>query len=88
MQAITLNLSHPRAIYCDNQQTIRLLSKETPKLVTSLHVDIRQHWLRQEVQERRLQVKWVRTAVMPANKLTKALPRQKQEISYDPHLTE
>ena len=32
--AITLNLDQPWAIYCNNLQTIRLLTKETPKLVT------------------------------------------------------
>ena len=51
-----------------------------PKLVTKLkHVDIHQHWLRQEVQEKRLQIEWLPTAEMPADGLTKALPRQKHD---------
>ncbi|RCI08857.1 hypothetical protein L249_5007 [Ophiocordyceps polyrhachis-furcata BCC 54312] len=38
-------------IQCDNKQTIRLVTDETPKLKTRLlHVDIHHHWLRQEVQ--------------------------------------
>jgi hypothetical protein len=38
-------------LYCDNQQTIRLLTQEGQKLDTKLrHIDIHQHWLRQEVQ--------------------------------------
>ena len=54
--------------------------KETPQLETRLrHVDIHQHWLRQEVQEKRLLVKWIPTSQMPADGLTKALPRQKHE---------
>jgi hypothetical protein len=51
-----------------------------PKLVTKLkHVDIHQHWLRQEVQEKRLLIEWLPTAEMPADGFTKALPRQKHE---------
>jgi hypothetical protein len=39
------------SINCDNQQTIRLLTSETPKLVTKLrHIDIQHHWLREHVQ--------------------------------------
>jgi hypothetical protein len=49
-----------------------------PKLVTKLkHVDIHQSWVRQEVQEGRLSIKWLPTSEMPADGLTKALPRQK-----------
>lgn len=80
-EAIALHLDQERSIYCDNLQTIRLLTKETPKLVTRLcHIDIHQHWLRQEVQEGCLRIEWVRTADMTADGLTKALPRQKHDI--------
>ncbi len=38
---IKLNLGHEIVIYCDNQQTIRLLTKEDQKLVTKLkHIDV------------------------------------------------
>ena len=68
-------------IDCDNQQTIRLLTKETPKLNTKLrHVDIHHHWLRQEVQEEKIDVRWLPTKDMPADGLTKALPRQRHEV--------
>ena len=36
-----------------------------------------QHWLRQEVQHGRIAVKWVKTADMVADGMTKALPRVK-----------
>jgi hypothetical protein len=63
---------------CDNQQTIRLMTTPAIKLATKLkHVDIHQHWLRQEVQEKRLNIDWIPTADMPADGLTKALPGQK-----------
>ena len=67
-------------ILCDNQQTLRLLEKETPKLATRLkHVDIHQCWLRQEVQNGRIKVEWVETNKMIADGFTKALPAQKHE---------
>jgi hypothetical protein len=75
---IQLDLDEEPTIHCDNQQTIRLLTKETPKLQTALkHVDIHQSWLRQEVQAGRIKVQWVPTAEMVADGFTKALPAQK-----------
>jgi hypothetical protein len=41
---IGFKLDHELIINCDNQQTIRLLTKDLPTLITKLkHVDIRQH---------------------------------------------
>jgi hypothetical protein len=55
--SISLCLDDDSTIWRDYAQTIRLLVRETPKLITRLrHVDIHQHWLRQEVQEGRLRV--------------------------------
>jgi hypothetical protein len=65
-------------VYSDNRQTVRLLHQETIKLSTKLkHVDIHQHWLRQEVQKGILQIKWVPTLEMVADGLTKVLPGQR-----------
>jgi hypothetical protein len=36
-------------------------------------------WLRQEVEQKRIQVNWVPTDQMPADGLTKVLPRLKHE---------
>lgn len=56
------------------------MSKDTPQLSTRLrHVDIHQHWLRQEVQQERLLITWIPTNDMPADGLTKELTRQKYE---------
>jgi hypothetical protein len=61
-------------------QTIRILTKETPKLQTALkHVDIHQSWLRQEVQAGTIKVDWVPTAQMVADGFTKILPPQRHE---------
>jgi hypothetical protein len=65
-------------IHCDNTQTISLVTKETSKLQTKLrHVDIHNHWLRQEVQQGTISVEYIPSASMPADGLTKALPRNK-----------
>jgi hypothetical protein len=54
-QNIHFDPGHDLTISCDNQQTTRLMTKDAPKLTTKLrHVDIHQHWMRQEVQEGRI----------------------------------
>jgi hypothetical protein len=74
--AIGFNLERDFTVLCDNMQTVRLLRQDTPKLDTKLrHIDVHQHWLRQEVQDKKIDVQWVPTAKMPANGLTKILPR-------------
>jgi hypothetical protein len=61
-------------IQCDNQQTIRLVNKDIGKLQTKLrHVDIHNHWLRQEAQRKRIQVEYRQTTDMIADGLTKAM---------------
>jgi hypothetical protein len=71
-------------IQCDNTQTINLVTKETSKLQTKLrHVDIHNHWLRQEVQRGTISVEYIPSASMPADGLTKALPRNKWKAFLD-----
>ena len=80
-EAIRLDPGHEMAVQCDNRQTIRLMTAEFPHLATKLkHVDIQHHWLRQEVSKKNIQIEWIPTAEMPADGLTKALPRQRHEI--------
>ncbi len=43
------------------------------------HIDIYQHWLWQEVQARWVYIKWISSADMPVDSLTKVLPCQKHE---------
>ena len=79
-QKLHFDIGHKLYIKNDNQQTIHLLTAQTPILMTKLrHVDISQHWLRERVQNGDIHVKWVPTSDMAADGFTKALPRQKQE---------
>ncbi len=67
-------------IGCDNVQTIRLLTAETPRLVTKLrHVDIHHHWVREKIDQHELQLAYVPTDDMVADGMTKSLGRQKHE---------
>ncbi|CAE7022001.1 Pol protein [Pyrenophora teres f. teres] len=75
---INLTLDRTPTIWCDNQQTVGIVTKEHDKLHTKVkHVDIHQLWIRQEVTALRINVKWVPTDRMPADGLTKVLPKQK-----------
>jgi hypothetical protein len=77
---VDLELGQQLIIWCDNLQTVRLMNKEAPKLVTKLkHIDIHQHWLRQEASEGRIQVQWVASNEMPADGLTKLLTAQQHK---------
>ena len=76
LHSLQVQLNGPLRLEIDNKQTIRLLVEESAKLTTQLrHVDIYQHWLRQEVQNHRIKVQWVESKEMVADGMTKALPR-------------
>ncbi|KAJ8113224.1 hypothetical protein OPT61_g4600 [Boeremia exigua] len=75
---IKLDLEITPTIYCDNLQTVGVVTKHKDKLFTRLrHVNVHQHWLRQEVAEGRISVEWKPTNLMLADGLTKILARQK-----------
>ena len=82
MKALSLTVPEPLTIECDNTQTIRLLVDESTKLQTKLrHVDIHSHWLRQEVQQGSIAVRWVPMKQMMADGLTKALTHANHGIT-------
>lgn len=77
---IQLTLSIPFTLHCDNQQTIRLVVGEGERISTKLrHVDIHNLWLRQEYEKGSFSVVYLATKDMPADGLTKNLPRAKFE---------
>ena len=77
-KGLMLELDEPLAIQCDNRQSIRLVCEESAKLQTKLrHVDIHNHWLRQEYAMGRIQIEWKETTQMVADGMTKALAKAK-----------
>jgi hypothetical protein len=74
---LALKINEVPIIWCDNQQTVGIVTKKQEKLHTKLkHVDIHQNWVRQEVAVGRISVQWQGTSQMPADGLTKILPKQ------------
>lgn len=81
LKELTVKLDDERIrIECDNQQTIGIVTKENLALRSNLrHVDIHNHWLRQEYQRGQIDVVYTQSSNMIADGLTKALPRQSFE---------
>lgn len=78
--SINFSPGHETHIQCDNMQTIRAFTSDTPKFTTKLrHVDIHRHWLRQEVQNKRISIQWTPTTTILADGLTKSLPPQRHK---------
>jgi hypothetical protein len=77
-EALTLKFNKPLEIRCDNRQTIRLLTEESAKLKTKLrHVDVHNHWLRQEITEQNINLLWKFLQRTLADGITKPLPPAK-----------
>ena len=80
LRDLRLELGLPWTIFCDNQQTIRLVVGANERISTRLrHVDIHNLWARQEHAKGSFEVAYLPTAQMPADGLTKRLSRQKFE---------
>ncbi|KAF7573323.1 hypothetical protein PtrM4_082280 [Pyrenophora tritici-repentis] len=79
LKELQVKLSNPIiTIKCDNTQTIRLVNEDVAKLQTKLrHVDIHNHWLRQEVTRKVIKVEYVPSDNMIADGFTKPLPANK-----------
>ena len=72
---LTVQLDHHHiTIQCDNKQTIRLVTAEIATLQIKLrHVDIHNHYLRQEVGCRAIKIEYTPSHSMTADGLIKAL---------------
>lgn len=80
-QQLDLQLDQQLVIQYDNQQTIRLITLQMPRIRTALrHIDIHSCWARQSYLNGLFQVIYTKTAEMLADGLTKPLPGQKFEL--------
>jgi hypothetical protein len=65
-------------LLCDNQQTVGLVRKKRPQLTSKLkRVEVHNLWLGQIHKDGKVVVDWVQTKDMPADGVTKALPKEK-----------
>ena len=64
----------PSRLFIDNQSAISV-AKNPEHHGRMKHLDLAYYWLRDKVEERRIEMKHLRTEEMPADLLTKALPK-------------
>ena len=75
LEELKIKLNHDNVIIqCDNQQMLCLMRAEIDKLSIKLkHVDIQNHWLHQEYEQRNIIIHYVNSKSMIADRLTKTL---------------
>ncbi len=79
-EKLKFNLDQKMIIYNDNLQTIRLLISKIAKMNTKLrHVDIAQCWLRQSIQQEKIDVEYLSTAHMMTDEMIKLLLSQRHK---------
>lgn len=64
----------PVQIYCDNQSAISVACTDTVKRLK--HIDIRYHFIKELVKNKRMCLSYVKTSDQPADMLTKSLNRE------------
>lgn len=66
-------------VLCDNRQAVLAMLKDGPIQTRLKHVDIRNHWVRQELRYNAINLNWVHAENMPADGFTKPLSVEKHE---------
>jgi len=79
LKEISFPIGRPTEVYSDNQAAIQL-AKNPNSAARTKHINVRFHFLQQHVKNKDITVIYLPTASMPADMLTKALPRIKHSI--------
>ena len=66
-------------VYCDSQSAIDL-SKNATYHSRTKHIEVRYHWIRDAIEEKRFKLKKIHTDKNAANMITKVIPKQKMEF--------
>ena len=66
-------------VYCDSQSAIDL-SKNSMYHARRKHIDVKYHWIREEVESESFHGKKIQTSEYPADMLTKTIPKDKFEL--------
>ena len=79
-RSVQFNPQQDTVLYCDNTAAINIATSKEDKVSTKLrHTDVHQNWLRQETNRLWLDIRYIPTADMPADGLTKILCKQKHQ---------
>jgi hypothetical protein len=73
LQDMGLELQTPIGISCDNQATVKLCYNPGQHSRTK-HIEVRQYYVREQIDSRKLVVTWISGGANPADGFTKALP--------------
>jgi len=71
-------LMSPTIIFCDNQAAISI-SKQGSFHGRTKHIELRFHWLRDQVEAKKLELEYVSTEDNVADLMTKAVPKDKHK---------
>ena len=71
---VPFDKAQPTAVFTDNQAAIHICEKDVHHDRTK-HINIRYHWIRYEIEAKRIQMKYINTDKQPADILTKSLAR-------------
>ena len=75
---LKLEMTAPTVVYEDNQSAI-CIAKNPQSHGRSKHIDIKYHFIREQVQQKTIEVKYCKTEDMIADLLTKGLGKEKFE---------
>jgi len=67
-------MASPIDVFCDNQSAIEL-SKNAVCHKRSKHIDVSYHFTRELVEKKEITIRYLQISIMPADILTKALPK-------------
>ena len=80
---IQLDMGTGLTVYCDNQQALWVVMAEGQRIKTAMkHIDVPRLWMRQEYRRGTVNLKYIASADMPADGLTKALTKQQLHRFY------
>ena len=71
------------SVHCDSQSAIHLAKNQNTFHRRSKHIDIKYHFIRDEVEHKRVILKKIDTSENPADMMTKPLPTTKFEYCVD-----
>ena len=71
---VPFDRKEPTTVFTDNQAAIHICEKDVHHDRTK-HINIRYHWIRDEIEAKRIQMRYINTSKQPADILTKALSR-------------